>query len=156
MYKHVLVGVEDAPAGLYVVETAALLAMAHGARMTLVHAFTSRPFVAPAGAVGLPPELDWMLTPGACAERLAESAARRARAIACGVHVDAVAVHGPVASVLLQEQERVEADVIVLGDTDASRSRRRRGVTRAVARLAPCDMVVVNTGGRPLHRISAA
>lgn len=156
MYKHVLVGVEDAPAGLYVVESAAMLAMAHSAQVTLVHAFSSRPFVAPVGAVGLPQELDWVLTPGACAERLVESAARRVRAVACGVHVEAVAVCGPVASVLLQEQERLDADVIVLGDVDAGRARSRRGITRAVARLAPCDLVVVNTGARPRQRISAA
>jgi nucleotide-binding universal stress UspA family protein len=146
MYAHVLVGTDGSPTATRAVGAAARLAHAHGARLTVVHAFDPRPPRDVHHADRARDELGWRLTPGGAADVLVRDAADHAQAVACGaldVHVRAEPGH-PV-PVLLRAVAAVEPDAVVVGNADLRRPRVRRAIGPSLSRKAGVDVIIVDT-----------
>ena len=146
MYSHVLVGTDGSDTAARAVDAAARLAHAHGARLTVVHAFGARRASSPSDLEGFRDEFGWQLTPGGAAESLVLAAADRARAAACGaLEVDVVAEPGQPVPVLLEAVLRLQPDAVVVGNADLRRPRLRRGIGPSLSRRAPVDVIIVDT-----------
>ena len=146
MYTHVLVGTDGSATAARAVDAAARLAHAHGARLTVVHAFDPRPAREVPEPPGLGDELGWRLTPGGAAEVLVRDAAEQAQAAACGaLDVDVRAEPGQPVPVLLRAVLDVEPDAVVVGNADLRRPRLRRGIGPSLSRKADVDVIIVDT-----------
>lgn len=155
MYERVVVGTDGSDTADRAVEAAARLAVAHDAVLVVVHAFSARvPARQRAAWQDAPDEVRWRLSPGTIAEETVLAAADLARDVANGdLLVSSWTEPGHPIPVLLRVVERVDADVLVIGNRDMpGRARVRRSVGRAVARRATCDVVIVDTLGRRQHR----
>lgn len=155
MYERVLVGTDGSETATKAVEAAALTAFAHAADLTIVHAF-SVPWAGTWANTDpdVPDDLRWRLTPGAIAESTVEAAIERAHSVCAGPLV----VHGgcetgrPV-PVLLELIDELHADAVVVGNRDLQgRVRALRSVGRALARSAPCDVIIADTVERRARR----
>jgi len=155
MYQRVLVGTDGSPTATRAVQSAARLARAHGAHLTVMHAFTTRPTAELERARrDAPQELQWRLSSGAMAEAVVHAAVEAARAAAG----DTLAVQGrcepgaPV-PVLLDAVAELDPDVLVIGNRDmACQPRLHPSVARRLAHRATCDVVIIDTVGRRQQR----
>jgi nucleotide-binding universal stress UspA family protein len=144
MYSHVLVGTDGTVTASRAVASAARLAQAHQARLTIAHAFRARIDLRLDPSV--PDELVWRYTPGAAAEALVRSAADLAQEAACGaLDVDVRAEPGSPRSVLRSLISELEPDAVVVGNADARRSITRRGLGTSLARRTTTDVIIVDT-----------
>lgn len=147
MYDHVLVGTDGSITASRAVESAARLAHAHQAHLTIAHAF------GPKGDLDIDPslipdELAWLRSPGTAAEVLVNAAVDLAQAVACGaLSVDARAEVGSPLSVMRSLMRELQPDAVVVGNADARRSIARRGLGAALARRTHADIVIVDTSG---------
>ncbi|MBA2386101.1 MAG: universal stress protein [Acidimicrobiia bacterium] len=134
-----VVGTDGSDTAAKAGERTAELALATGASIHVVCAFTRRG----ATTVGLGSDV-FTISEIAEAEQIAEQQAAIYRA--AGITATVSACEGKPAAAILEEAERVEADMIVVGN------RRMQGVQRVlgavandVAHHAPCDVLVVKT-----------
>lgn len=145
-YSHIVVGTDGSPTAGQAVRHAAQLALATGARLTIVGAYQHSDvhlggLEAPAG-----PEDGSMATDAAGAEDHVIDGLEVARAVgAANPHGRTEA--GDPASVLLDVAAEVGADLIVVGSRGmAAPSRFLLGsVPNRVSHHAPCDVVIVRT-----------
>jgi nucleotide-binding universal stress UspA family protein len=126
------------------VRHAALLAVACGARLTVVSAYTRRE-----GSVAeLIPEPDsWMVTDSAAANEHVEMAQTVAREL--GVErVGARTEPGDPSAVLIDLARELEADLIVVGSMGMAAPTRfvLGSVPNRVSHHADCDVIIVRTG----------
>jgi nucleotide-binding universal stress UspA family protein len=145
MYDHVLVGIDGSPDAARAVESAARLAHAHSAGLTIVYAFNPRQRI-PELTPALQEEFLWLRSSGTRAEAVVSAAVDRARAVACG----GLEVHGRVepgapVAVLAAVSKEVRSDVAVVGNADVRRLRVHRSIGHALARRVTCDVVIVDT-----------
>lgn len=147
MYSHVLVGTDGSVTAARAVEAAARLALAHGGRLTIAHAFAARPTPA-LDADRVPDGIGWLLTPGGAAEALVAAAVDHTRTLG-DLDVDGVARVGTPIGVLLELIAEQQPDVVVVGNADARRALARRSIGTALSRRSPGDVIIVDTVGRP-------
>lgn len=129
-YRTIVAGTDGSPTAQRAVERAARLAKLLSSKLVLVCAWSHEGVA----------ELD--------AEPTVQSA-KAAVATALGVAADAVTVHGePGASLSATAAER-GADLIVVGSVGMGQVKRFRlgGVAERAAHTAPCDVLIVRTGG---------
>ena len=130
MYDLVLVGTDGTITASRAVESAARLAHAHNARLTIAHAFSPR--AEPGLERSVRDELPWLGTPGTAAEALVLSAADLAQEATCGaLDVDVRAEPGTPRAVLCSLIDELGPDAVVIGNADARRSLTRRGLGHA-------------------------
>jgi nucleotide-binding universal stress UspA family protein len=145
MYNHVLVGTDGSVTASRAVESAARLAHAHQARLTIAHAFTAKGHVGP-DPMGLPDEIGWLRTPGGSADALVSSAVDLAQEATCGaLEIEGRAELGTPRAVLRSLIDELAPDAVVVGNADARRSITRRGLGSALARRATTDVIIVDT-----------
>ena len=155
MYERVVVGTDGSDTADRAVEAGARLAVANDSELVVAHAFSARMSARQRAAwQDAPDEVRWRLSPGTIAEATVLAAVDRARDVAHGdLFVSSWTEPGHPVAVLLNVVERVDADVLVIGNRDMpGRARMRRSVGRAVARRATCDVVIVDTLGRRQQR----
>jgi nucleotide-binding universal stress UspA family protein len=143
-YRHVLVGTDGSATAGEAVRHAAKLAIACGARLTIVSAYTRRE--GSPGELVPPDEDDWMATDAAGASDHVVKAQELAKEVGLtnlGGRTDA----GDPASVLLDVATEVGADVIVIGSRGMSAPTRflLGSVPNRVSHHAPCDIIIVRT-----------
>lgn len=144
MYSHVLVGTDGSTTAARAVEAAALLAKAHDARLTIVHAF--RP-----SAVPIPPEDEarefaWLFSAGSIADELVRRAMRSAQDVAGGrLAIETHAEPGKPVAVLMAAVEALKPDAVVVGNADIRAGRTYRSIGRSLSRRIDSDVVIVNT-----------
>ncbi|MFF2243785.1 universal stress protein [Arthrobacter sp. NPDC058130] len=135
----IVVGVDDSETARKAAQSAGLLAVAMGARLHVVTAFTSdRAHVVGTGSDRL------VVSEAGIAEKLARAVAVELRSEQ--LEVDYFAVHGSPAQALIKQAETHDATMIVVGN------RRMRGLGRVlgsvantVAHNAPCDVYIAKT-----------
>lgn len=149
MFKRIVVGVDGSPTAAAALQQAVALAKFHGASVHVVSAYRSAAELAsmavdPAGAVigagatiaeqDLRDEAEGVLGKAAAA------------AAAAGVAAETTAVASDASEAILDTAERVEADLIVVGNRGMSGARRLLGsVPNRVAHHAACSVMIVHT-----------
>lgn len=135
----IVVGVDGNPPAERAAEQAARLAAALGTTLHVVCAF-SRDQTARLDAEGTPVHVSIAEESAS----IAEESAGRLRSIA--PDVTAAAVLGRPAEALIAEAERLQADLIVVGNARVQTIARVLGsVAAAVAHHAPCDVYIAHT-----------
>jgi len=147
MYTRIVVGTDGSPTANEAVRHAASLAKATGATLHIVHAFQPTPAMASigidAGAAAL-------------AAGSAEEAERQARAVLDqstkvaqeeGATAEGHLAATDPASALLDTAERLDADLLVVGNKGMSGVKRfvLGSVPNKVSHHAPCSLLIVNT-----------
>lgn len=134
-----VVGTDGSDTAAKAAERAGALAQATGASIHVVCAFTNRPTT----TVGLGSDV-YFISALSQAEQIAEKQAQAYRL--AGITATVAANEGRPAAVILDEAERVVADLIVVGN------RRMQGVQRILGAVAndvvhhaPCDVLIVKT-----------
>jgi 3-phenylpropionate/trans-cinnamate dioxygenase ferredoxin reductase component len=146
-YRTVVVGTDGSPTANIAQRTATSLARAFGARLVLVTAYD-------------PPRI---MRP--MAEAFLEYAVENSRRE--GVDAETSIEHGEPAETLIRAAERLDADLVVVGNKGMGQPSRFRlgSVAAKVAHGAPCDLLIVDTvraadrgerGGESYGRILAA
>lgn len=149
MFKRIVVGVDGSPTAGAALSHAMMLAKRHDARLYVVHAFRSAADLAAlavdsAGAnIGAyAPLVEQDLRDEATA--ILQGATKEASAF--GVQAAAVAVAGDASEALLETAERIDADLIVVGNRGMSGARRFLGnVPNRVSHHAKCSVMIVRT-----------
>jgi nucleotide-binding universal stress UspA family protein len=143
-YRHVLVGTDGSPTARLAVRHAAELAIASGARLTIVSAYVRHE--GSPGELVPPDEEGWMTTNAAAATENVIKAQELAKEV--GVkdmkgRTDA----GDPAGVLLDVATEVAADVIVIGSRGMTAATRflLGSVPNRISHHAPCDVIIVRT-----------
>jgi nucleotide-binding universal stress UspA family protein len=147
-YRSVLVGTDGSEGATRAVRHAALLAKAHGARLTVLSAFQPDPTATARAQEEAPEEIKWRITDAAAADEHAE-AGRRA-ALELGVaDVRVRAEPGDAAEALVNAADDTGADVIVVGSKGMTSAARflLGAVPNKVSHHAPCDVLIVHTVG---------
>lgn len=145
-YRQVVVGTDGSATAEDAVRSAAGMAAAFGARLTVVTAFDRNPEAEAELQAGAPEDLRWALTSRAQAEDLAA----RGRDIARQAGAEDVVVasdEGPPADVLLAVATDAGADLLVVGSRGMTGASRfvLGSVANTVSHHAPCDVLVVHT-----------
>jgi nucleotide-binding universal stress UspA family protein len=147
-YKSVVVGTDGSARAAVALRTAAEMAKAAEARLTVVVAFSSHPREELARAQrDAPSELQWMMTDSAQAEELAGRA--RTTALEAGVKdVKSRVVESDPADAIIGVAEDVNADLIVVGNKGMTSATRfvLGSVPNKVSHHSPCDLFIVHTG----------
>jgi nucleotide-binding universal stress UspA family protein len=144
MYRHILVGTDGSTTASRAVESAARLAHAHHARLTIAHAFRARLTYTDPGPV--PDDLAWLRSPGATADAIVANAAGLAQAVACGsLEVQVRPEVGTPRSVLRALMQELDPDAVVVGNADARRSFTGRGLGSNLVGRTRADVIVVDT-----------
>ena len=149
MFKRIVVGIDGSSTANAALVHAAALAKRHEARLYIVHGYRSAvdlvalavdPAGANLGAQAAAVDKDLRDEAGA----LLQQATREASA--AGVDVEAIAIAGDAADALLDTAERIDADLIVVGNRGMSSARRFLGnVPNRVAHHASCSVMIVRT-----------
>ena len=143
MYEHVLVGTDGSETATRAVATAARLAHAHHARLTIVHAFKSGQTI---GAQDCPKEFAWRLSAGNVADDIVKKAARSARSVVDdSLTIETHHSPGEPVTVLLDAIDKLNPDAVVVGNADVRGVRVRRSIGHALTRKASVDVIVVDT-----------
>lgn len=139
MTEVIVVGVDGSETARRAAQSAGKLAVAMGARLHVVTAFSSeRAEVVGAGSDRL------VVSEADRAERVARAAAVELRSER--LEVDYFAVHGSPAQALIKQAETHEAAMIVVGNRRMRGLRRVLGsVANTVAHNAPCDVYIAKT-----------
>jgi nucleotide-binding universal stress UspA family protein len=145
-YRNVVVGTDGSETAMEAVRHAAKLAVASGARLTVVTAFNPKAAQAVEDMAEVPEEIRWRITESAHADELAGAASKLASEL--GVKdVRARSAKGDPADALIDVAEDTGGDVIVVGSrgmTGASRFL-LGSVPNTVSHHAPCDVLIVST-----------
>jgi nucleotide-binding universal stress UspA family protein len=143
--SEIVVGTDGSTTADEAVRRAARAAALSGARLHIVTAVDG-----PAKAAGkqsLPPDLEWLSTPGRVADQILE----RARGLVHpGVVVELHTRPGDAADVLVELADEVHADLIVVGNKGMHGvgGYVRPTVPNRVSHRATCDVLIVATTGR--------
>ena len=145
-YRQVVVGTDGSATAEGAVRTAAGMAAAFGARLTVVTAFAHDPDAEAELQAGVPEDVRWALTDRTQAEEKAQhgrTLAKEAGATDVVVATD----EGPPADVLLAVATDVGADLLVVGSRGMTGASRfvLGSVANTVSHHAPCDVLVVHT-----------
>ena len=147
-YRQVVVGTDGSASAEDAVRTAAGMAAAFGARLTVVTAFEHHPDAEADLQARAPEEIRWALTD----RTQAEEKAQHGRAVAREAGADDVVIatdEGPPADVLLAVAADSGADLLVVGSKGMTGASRfvLGSVANTVSHHAPCDVLVVHTTG---------
>jgi nucleotide-binding universal stress UspA family protein len=145
-YRNVVVGTDGSATAGAAVRTAAELAMANGARLTVVTAFTPHQADVAKARAEAPEEIQWRITESGQADETAAEACRVAREL--GVKdVRARSESGDPADALIDVAEDTGGDVIVVGSKGMTGAARffLGSVPNKVSHHAPCDVLIVAT-----------
>ena len=146
MYSCIVVGTDGSDTAAEAVRQAAELARIHGARLHLVSAYspTLRARLQAEREL-LPEDERWMASPGEQAERVLAEAAKGAEA--GGIAVETHAEPGDPAEVILQLAERIDAELIVVGNKGMTGISRflLGSVPSRVAHHASCSVLIIRT-----------
>lgn len=145
-YRQVVVGTDGSATAEDAVRTAAGMAAAFGARLTVVTAFAHDPDAEAELQASVPEDVRWALTDRTQAEEKAQHG--RALAKEAGATDVVVATdEGPPADVLLAVATDVGADLLVVGSRGMTGASRfvLGSVANTVSHHAPCDVLVVHT-----------
>jgi nucleotide-binding universal stress UspA family protein len=145
-YRNVVVGTDGSETAELAVRSAAELAAAFGARLTVVTAFTPRPEEEAKRVQEAPEDVRWAITDATSAEEHA----RQARTIARDMGVEDVVLRvdsGDPASLLIDAANDSGADVIVVGSKGMTSAKRfvLGSVPNKVSHHAPCDVAIIHT-----------
>lgn len=148
MYRTILVGTDGSDTAQEAVRAAAELARLHRADLHVVSAYDPHLSWRQREAMAeFPEDVRWRASPGQAAENTAGQAA--ASAAGTGREVQSWSEPGPARDVLVRVAERVDADLIVVGNRGMSGMGRLLGsVPSGVSQSAPCDVLIVDTVGR--------
>lgn len=137
----VIVGVDGSDTAFKAASRAATVAAGLGADLSVVTAHaTDNTEVVQIGSD------TWILDDAEQAQKLAEKAAAKLRELVPGATVNAVAVKGKPQDALVEEANRVGAQLIVVGNVGMKGLGRVLGsVASSVALNAPCDVYIVKT-----------
>lgn len=134
-----VVGIDGSDTAAKAAARAGELAAATGARVHVVCAYTGRG----ATTVGVGSDV-YAVSELSMAEQVAEQQAAAFRS--SGITATQAVVDGKPANVILAEAERVNADVIVVGNRRMQGMQRVLGaVANEIVHHAPCDVLVVKT-----------
>ncbi len=143
MYTHVLVGTDGSISSVRAVGTAARLAQAHHAKLTIAHSFGEQLRAIDDGAKAA--KSDRRSTPRAAAERLVNAAADHAQDVAAGVlEIDTRAEAGTQVAVLSALIDELSPDAVIVGNGNVRRALSRTGHGHQLIRRAE-SMVIVDT-----------
>jgi nucleotide-binding universal stress UspA family protein len=145
MYTTIVVGTDGSTTAAHAVRQATELAKALGAKLHVVHAF--QPASATA-AIGLGGGADSLGVTEAIESLAREVLQEAAEHVADeGVAVESHLQVGDPASALLDVAERVDADLLVVGNKGMSGARRflLGSVPNKVSHHCPCSLLIVNT-----------
>ena len=148
--RSIVVGTDGSPTAVQAVQRAAALARSGGATLHLVTAYNPVPDRTDAAELeALPEALRWMGSPGQAAEDLLSDAT--ALLDEEGIEVERHARPGDPVEVLLEVADEVEADLLVVGNKGMQGAKRFvvPSVPNRVSHHAACDVLIVNTTGRP-------
>jgi nucleotide-binding universal stress UspA family protein len=136
VYDHVLVGTDGSMSSVRAVGTAARLARAHDARLTIANSFAVR-------------------SGGAAARSLVDAAAQHAQAVASGdLAIDTRTEPGTTVSVLRALIAELRPDAVVVGNANVRRALGRSG--RGDRRLRRTDRSIVIVDTSDAGRAAAA
>jgi nucleotide-binding universal stress UspA family protein len=147
-YGSIVVGTDGSETAERAVGQAAALAVAEGARVVVVTAYTPGAAGTAASVDIVPEDIRFTLTDRVQAEELAERGRQLAKAGgASKVVVQAIA--GDPANVLLEAAKDFDADLIVVGSKGLTSAAHfiLGSVAASVAHHAPCDVLVAHTTG---------
>ncbi|MFI5042211.1 MAG: universal stress protein [Acidimicrobiales bacterium] len=149
MYNTIVVGTDGSATAGQAVRQAGALAVALGAKLHVVHAFQTLSAMtsigpdggAAAASIGLSEAVE------AQAKAILDRAVEDAKAL--GVEVEAHLSPGDAANALIETAERVDADLLVIGNKGMSGVRRfvLGSVPNKVSHHCPCSLLIVNTTG---------
>ena len=144
--KKIVVGTDGSSTATEAVRRAVEVAAAEGACLHVVTAY--RPKLSRGAAIdaeALPEAFRWQSSPGEVAERTAREAAERAAA--AGLEVECHAYPGEPADVLVEVVEKVDADLLVIGNKGMRGAGRIviPSVPNRVSHRATCDILLVDT-----------
>lgn len=147
-YSNIVVGTDGSATAERAVDHAAALAVADGARVIVVTAFSSAVTGAGVGLSdeGIPDDLRFVLSGSVQAETLAERGRRRLKD--AGVNrVVLQAIEGDPSSVLLEAARDFDADLIVVGSKGLTSAAHfiLGSVASSVSHHAPCDVLIAHT-----------
>jgi hypothetical protein len=148
MYDHVLVGTDGSISAVRAIGTAARLAQAHHARLTIAHAFADRPAVPGTEATAATEATETGLrhTPRAVAESLVSASADHAQTVASGdLEIDTRAEPGTAVGVLRALIDELSPDAVVVSNADVRRALGRRGVGNPRTRRTGHRVVIVDS-----------
>lgn len=149
MFKRIVVGVDGSPTANAALAEATALAKRHAARLYIVHGYRSAvdlvalavdPAGANLGAQAAAVEQDLRNEAGAVLKTATQEAS------SSGVEIEAIAIEGDASEALLDTAERLDADLIVVGNRGMSGARRFLGnVPNRVSHHAACSVMIVRT-----------
>jgi nucleotide-binding universal stress UspA family protein len=147
-YSNIVVGTDGSATAERAVDHAAALALADGARVIVVTAFSGAGTGSASGSVsdGIPDDLRFVLSDRVQAETLAERGRRRLKD--AGVSkVVLQAIEGDPSSVLLEAAKDFDADLIVVGSKGLTSAAHfiLGSVASSVSHHAPCDVLIAHT-----------
>lgn len=145
-YKQVVVGTDGSETASEAVRHAAELAVACGARLTIVSAFIHDAEAEARSQADVPEELRWRLTDSANAEAKANEARKAAQQLGCQ-QVSVEVSPGDPADVVIEAAKFRNADVIVVGSKGMTSASRfvLGSVPNKISHHAPCDVIIVRT-----------
>jgi len=147
MYTTIVVGTDGSATAAEAVSQASELAKLHGGKLHIVHAFQAVSALASIGPDGgaAAASMGIQEAAEANAREILEQAAEHAGA--GGVPVETHLCVGDPANALLEVAERVDADLIVIGNKGMSGVRRfvLGSVPNKVSHHCPCSLLIVNT-----------
>jgi nucleotide-binding universal stress UspA family protein len=142
--ESIIVGVDGSESASRAAQAAADLAHKTGSRLHVVTAYGN----ARAEAALKDSASDWQALAAQAAADTAASSARRLAQEFPGVTITSGSAHGKPHTVLVEEAERVGADLIVVGNRRVQGVQRVLGsIASAVAHRAHCDVYIAHTTG---------
>jgi nucleotide-binding universal stress UspA family protein len=150
MYERIVVGTDGSETATKAVEAAAQVAARHAATLCVTSAYAPR-LTADQRAhwQETPEKARWRLSAGSIAEGVVQEAVAHARAAAGdGLEVHGRPEPGDPVGVILQLVDELDADMVIVGNRGMTGLGRLRGsVASRVSRLAPCDVLIIDTVG---------
>ena len=145
-YRGVVVGTDGSASAELAVRHAARLAVACGAHLTIVTAFSPEPAAMARARDEAPDEFRWRITDTAVAEQKAQEGAAVARQEGA-TDIKIRAESGDPAGVVIDVAADTGADVIVVGSKGMTSATRfvLGNVPNRVSHHAPCDVLIVHT-----------
>jgi len=146
MINHIVIGTDGSETADRAVEQAVELARRFGANLAVVSAYKPVSATKQREVAGehLPGDLRHGVGPRDQVNLVIAAAAEKAAAV--GVDVQPVAIEGDAVTAILDTAEKLNADLIVVGNKGMSGARRMLGsVPNNISHNAPCSVFIVNT-----------